>query len=152
MLKVGELAPDFILVSQDGKTVRLSDFKGKSNVVLYFYPKDFTPGCTKEACSFRDHLESFKRLNTEVLGVSADDEESHRGFQKKHNLNFTLLADPERKVIELYGVKGFLGWAKRLTFLIDRNGVIRKIYPDVDVSVHSEEVLASVKEFIQPAQ
>jgi peroxiredoxin Q/BCP len=119
--------------------------RGK-NAILYFYPKDDTPGCTKEACSFRDDLSQFKNLNTEILGVSTDDIESHKGFQIKYSLNFTLLADPDKKVTTLYGVKTLFGVAERVTFVIDRDGVIRKIYPRVDVSHHSEELLQFVRQ------
>jgi peroxiredoxin Q/BCP len=146
----GDKAPDFVLPSQNGNPVRLSDLRGR-NVVLYFYPKDDTPGCTKEACSFRDDLSQFKDLKTEILGVSTDNVESHKGFQQKYGLNFTLLADPEKKVTKLYGVKTLLGLAERVTFVIDKEGVIRKIFPHVDVRHHSEELLAFVQELENPA-
>ena len=140
-LNEGDRAPDFRLQKQDGETVRLSDFRGHQNVVLYFYPKDDTPGCTKEACSFRNNISRFRELGTEILGVSVDDVKSHKEFLKKYNLNFTLLADPDKQVTSLYGVKAWHGLAKRVTFVIDRQGAIRKIFPDVDVSRHSGEVL-----------
>ena len=140
--KEGNKAPDFVLKSQDGVDVRLSDYAGTRNVVLYFYPKDDTPGCTKEACSFRDFIDEFHTAGAEVLGVSVDDVISHSEFQEKYDLNFPLLADPDKKVTRLYGVLGTFGWAKRVTFVIDKEGIIRKIYPNVDVSVHSQEVLA----------
>jgi peroxiredoxin Q/BCP len=139
--KEGEKAPDFALRSQDGNIVRLSNFRGERNVVLYFYPKDDTPGCTKEACSFRDDISRFRALGTEVLGVSVDDVDSHKEFGKKYSLNFTLLADPDKQVTETYGVKAWHGMAKRVTFVIDREGVIRKVFANVDVSRHSEDVL-----------
>ena len=144
-LKEGDRAPDFALTSQDDVTVRLSDFQGRQNVILYFYPKDDTPGCTKEACSFRDDLSRFHELETEVIGVSVDDLASHKAFQSKYNLNFKLLADPDKQVTELYGVKSFFGLADRVTFVVDKQGIIRKIYPKVDVSQHSEEVLTFVR-------
>lgn len=144
-LKEGEKAPDFALQSQDGKLVRLSDFRGQKNIVLYFYPKDDTPGCTREACSFRDNISLFREVGTEILGVSVDDVESHKEFLKKYNLNFSLLADPDKQVTSRYGVKAWHGLAKRVTFVIDKQGVIRKIFFDVDVSKHSEEVLAFVR-------
>ena len=140
-LKEGEKAPDFALQSQDGKLVRLSDFRGQKNIILYFYPKDDTPGCTREACSFRDNISLFREVGTEILGVSVDDVESHKEFLKKYNLNFSLLADPDKQVTSRYGVKAWHGLAKRVTFVIDKQGVIRRIFPDVDVSKHSEEVL-----------
>jgi peroxiredoxin Q/BCP len=144
-VKEGDQAPDFVLPSQDGSPARLSDLRGR-NVVLYFYPKDDTPGCTKEACSFRDDLSQFKDLKTEILGVSTDDVESHKGFQQKYGLNFTLLADPEKKVTKLYGVKTLLGLAERVTFVIDKEGMIRKIFPHVDVRHHSEELLQFIRQ------
>ncbi len=147
-VKEGDKAPDFVLKSQDGVDVRLSDFIGQKIVVLYFYPRDGTPGCTREACSFRDSMEEFETAGAVVLGVSVDDVESHKEFQQEHNLNFTLLADSDKEVTKMYGVLGTLGLARRITFVIDREGIIRKIYPDVDVSVHSEEVLAVVKSLL----
>ena len=142
-LKEGDSAREFTLPSQDGKTIRLADFHGKT-VVLYFYPKDDTPGCTKEACSFRDDAMKFRELKTEIVGVSTDNVESHKQFQMKYGLNFTLLSDPEKKVTKLYGVKTLFGLADRVTFVIDKEGVIRKIFPHVDVSHHSEELLEYV--------
>ena len=144
-LKEGDKAPDFTLKQQDGKDVTLSKAWEKKIVVLYFYPMDDTPGCTKEACAFRDLNQDFTNAGAEILGVSVDDLASHKKFQEKHKLPFTLLADPEKKVTELYDVKNFIGKAKRVTFVIDSNGIIKKIYPDVDVSTHGQEVLAFVK-------
>jgi thioredoxin-dependent peroxiredoxin len=118
---------------------------GKNVVVLYFYPMDDTPGCTKEACTFRDLNQDFKNAGAEILGISVDDMASHKKFQEKHKLPFTLLADADKKVTERYEVKNFIGKAKRVSFVIDGSGIIRKIYPDVDVSVHGQEVLAFVK-------
>jgi len=142
----GDQAPDFVLKSQDGQDVRLSDFEGKSSVVLYFYPKDGTPGCTKEACSFRDFNEEFKKAGAVILGVSVDDVDSHKEFHQEHSLNFTLLADPDKVVTRQYGVLGPFGWARRVTFVVDNQRTIRKIFRDVDVSVHSEEVLELLRE------
>jgi peroxiredoxin Q/BCP len=150
ILKEGDKAPDFLLPSQDGNPLRLSDLRGK-NVVLYFYPKDDTPGCTKEACSFRDDLSRFKDLKTEILGVSTDNVKSHKEFQQKYGLNFRLLADPHKKVTKLYGVKTWLGLAERVTFAIDRDGAIQKIFPHVDVSHHSEELVEFVRELENPS-
>ncbi len=141
-LKEGDKAPDFTLKSDDGISVKLSDFEGKSTVILYFYPKDKTPGCTKEACNFRDNLEKFKEMNAEVLGVSVDDAESHKSFKEKENLNFTLLADPDKEVTKKYGVLNAFQVASRVTFVIDKDGIIRKIYEKVDVNENYKEILA----------
>jgi thioredoxin-dependent peroxiredoxin len=123
---VGEPAPDFALPDQTGKMVRLSDYVGKSVVVLYFYPKDETPGCTAEACSFRDSYEDFTRAGAEVIGVSADSVGSHQRFASHHQLPFTLLSDTGGAVAKLYDVQRTLGlWPGRVTFVIDRQGVIR---------------------------
>jgi peroxiredoxin Q/BCP len=146
MLKEGDKAPEFSLNDSTGKNVSLKDFKGKK-VVLYFYPKDDTPGCTKEACSFRDNLPRFSNINVEILGVSADSEKSHQKFMEKYNLPFTLLSDPDKSVINDYGVwqeKNMYGKKTmgivRTTFLIDENGKILKIFPKVKVDGHSEEI------------
>lgn len=147
MLREGELAPDFSLKDSNGKEHKLSDYRGKK-VVIYFYPKDDTPGCTKEACSFRDANEEIIAKKAVVLGISADTVDSHKKFQDKHSLPFTLLADPERKVIEKFGVsetksmfgKKFLG-TKRTTFVIDEKGRISKIFIKVNVLKHAREVL-----------
>ena len=140
-------APDFELMDQDGKSHKLSDYKGKK-VVLYFYPKDDTPGCTKEACSFRDDLAKIKKKGAVILGVSVDDVKSHKKFEEKYSLPFTLLADPEKKVVNLYGVwgeKAFMGrkymGTKRTTFIIDENQKIKKVFEDVKVDGHNEEVI-----------
>ncbi len=147
MLEAGKNAPDFTLRDQDGNKHKLSDYRGKP-VVLYFYPKDDTPGCTKEACSFRDNFSTFKRKGIEVLGVSIDDEKSHTRFREKFNLPFTLLADAHKKVVEKYGVwveKNMYGKKKwgtaRKTFLIDENGKIKHIFKKVKTDVHAQEVL-----------
>jgi len=144
-LKEGDAAPDFTLKQHDGREVTLSQEWKKNVVVLYFYPMDDTPGCTKEACAFRDLNQDFTSAGAEILGISVDDTASHKKFQEKHRLPFTLLADTDKKVTGRYEVKNFLGKAKRVTFVIDRSGIIRKIYPDVDVSVHGQEVLAFVQ-------
>lgn len=149
MIEEGKKAPDFTAIDQDGKKVKLSSFQGKKNVVLYFYPKDMTPGCTTEACDFRDHLPKFK--NTVVLGVSVDSPERHRKFIEKYDLPFDLISDEDRKVVEKYGVwqekslygKKFMGIV-RSTFVIDKKGIVRKAYPKVKVKGHAEEVLAAV--------
>ncbi len=146
-IKEGMKAPEFSAQDQQGRTVALRDFHGKSAVVLYFYPKDDTPGCTKEACSLRDGSASLKAAGAVVLGVSADDVASHKSFSAKFNLPFSLLADPERKIIDAYGVRmPVLGIAKRVTFLIDRDGVVRKVFTDVQTSSHDQQVLQALKE------
>ncbi len=150
-LEEGDIAPDFELKSDDGKEYRLSQFKGKKEVVLYFYPKDDTPGCTKEACSFRDSLSTFNKKDVEILGVSNDDLDSHSKFRSKYGLNFPLLADTDHKVSEEYGVfqeknlygKKFMGIV-RSTFVIDKTGKIKKIYRRVQVDGHAEELLNAV--------
>lgn len=150
-LKEDMKAPDFKAVATDGKTYSLGDFKGKI-VVLYFYPKDDTPGCTKEACSFRDSEAELKKLGVVVLGVSKDSVESHRKFTDKYHLNFPLLSDPDGKIIEAYGCfkeKSMFGKTalgiERSTFVIDAKGTVRKIWRGVKVDGHSDEVLAAVK-------
>ncbi len=151
MLEVGKKAPDFKLKDQDGKTISLSDFKGK-NVVLYFYPKDDTPGCTKEACSFRDELPRFGKIDAVILGVSPDSVESHKKFAQKFELPFTLLSDENKKVVEAYDVwkeknnygKKYMG-VERTTYVIDKDGRIKKIFNKVKVDGHSEEVMDALK-------
>ena len=146
-LKEGDKAPDFVVNDADGKSVRLKDLRGEK-VVLYFYPKDDTPGCTKEACSFRDSFARFKRRGIEVLGVSLDSEKSHQKFIKKYNLPFRLLADTERAISNAYGTYGekkFMGRTymgnHRITFLIDEKGKVKKIFSKVKTEDHAEEVL-----------
>lgn len=146
MLKVGDRAPNIEAKTYGGQKIRLSDFLGKKIVVLYFYPKDNTPGCTKEACSMKDKMEDFKKLGIEVLGVSVDSVRSHENFRDRFNLNFPLLSDTDRKIVRAYGVGSESGTAKRVTFLIDRSGVIRYIWHKVDTSHHADEVLEKVKE------
>ncbi|MFQ5451453.1 MAG: thioredoxin-dependent thiol peroxidase [Nitrospinaceae bacterium] len=151
MLKEGAKAPDFTAIDQNSEKVKLSSFKGKKNVVLYFYPKDMTPGCTTEACDFRDNIKKFK--DTLILGVSIDPVERHQKFIEKYGLPFTLLSDTEKKVVNKYGVwqekklygKKFMG-VVRSTFIIDKKGVLRKIFPKVKVKNHVEEVLQALQE------
>lgn len=151
MVKVGNKAPDFTTRDQNGDKVKLSDFKGQ-RVVLYFYPKDDTPGCTKEACSFRDADDVFKKEGIKVFGVSTDDEKSHQKFINKFSLPFDLLADTDKTIVEKYGVWGeksmygkkYMGTLRK-TFLIDENGKIVKIFDKVNVSEHADEVLAAFK-------
>ena len=149
-LKVGDKAPPFTAATQDGSSVSLQDFKGR-NVVLYFYPKDDTPGCTKEACAFRDQFEAFRARDVAVLGVSTDPVKSHGKFATKYKLPFTLLADEEKKIVEAYGVwgqKSFMGRKYmgifRVTFLIGPDGRIRQIWPEVKPEQHAAEVLAAI--------
>jgi len=152
MLRVGDRAPDFELPSYDGSTFRLKDHRGKK-IVLYFYPKDHTSGCTKEACSFRDNYDSFRKKDALIVGISADSSASHTSFAKKNNLPFLLLSDEDKKVLKLYGVwkkkqmygRTFYG-IERTTFVIDEEGIIRRIFTKVKVNGHSEEVLASLLE------
>ena len=149
MLEPGASAPNFTLPSQENKQISLSEYKGKF-VVLYFYPKDFTGGCTLEAHNFQRDQAMFDKSNAAVLGVSLDTADSHKAFCTKENLTFKLLADPEHKVIDEYGVPvmamGPNHFAKRVTFLISPAGKVVKVWPDVKVANHSEEVLAAIKE------
>jgi len=151
LLKTGAKAPDFTSVDQDGKSVALSLFKGKK-VVLYFYPKDDTPGCTKEACAFRDNFPKFEKLGVVVLGVSIDDEKKHKKFAEKYSLPFRLVVDAEKKIVQDYGVWGmkkFMGreymGTNRVTYLIDENGVIEAVFPKVKPETHAEELLERLK-------
>lgn len=150
-LKEGSKAPDFTLQDQDGKAHTLSSYAGKW-VLLYFYPKDDTPGCTKEACTIRDSYESFKRGKFVVLGVSVDSVESHHKFKEKYSLPFTLLADVDKSVVRAYGVWGkkrFIGreymGTSRMSFLIGPDGKIAKVYEKVKPAAHASEVLADKK-------
>lgn len=143
-LQEGDMAPEFALTADDGRTVRLADYRDSRAVVLYFYPKDQTPGCTREACGFRDALAEFARRGVAVLGISVDSVESHRAFKQKENLNFTLLADTGKEVTRRYGVLGGLGLASRVTFLIGQDGRISKIFRDFDPAANAQQVLASL--------
>jgi peroxiredoxin Q/BCP len=149
-LKPGDPAPDFTAATQDGRSLSLSELKGKS-VVLYFYPKDDTPGCTKEACGFRDSFAEFEKKGAVVLGMSTDPVKAHSKFATKYKLPFTLLADEEKKIVEAYGVWGekrFMGrkymGTHRVTFLIGPDGHIKKIWPVVKPEEHAEEVLSEI--------
>ncbi len=141
-LAVGTDAPAFTVKDTNGNTVSLSDFAGKT-VVLYFYPKDDTPGCTKQACSFRDANTDYQGKDLVVLGVSADDEASHQQFTQKYNLNFPLLADTQKTMIKDYDVDGG-GYAKRVTYVIDGNGKIIHVDSSVNTSTHASDVLAAI--------
>lgn len=145
-LKEGMKAPAIAAQDQHGNTIKLSDFQGKSVVVLYFYPKDDTPGCTKQACSLRDGHGALLAAGAVVLGVSADDVKSHQAFSEKFNLPFSLLADPDSKIIKDYGVKmPVVGMANRITFLIDKLGVIRRVLSEIDTKQHDRQVLEALK-------
>ena len=150
LLAVGDRAPAFSTVDQDGAPVDLKDFKGRK-VVLYFYPKDDTPGCTKEACSFRDGYAAFRRRKIEVLGVSVDDEKSHKKFAEKFDLPFRLLADPDKKIVRAYGVWGekslygrkYMG-THRVTYVVDEKGKIAAVFPKVKPEGHAAEILETI--------
>ena len=149
MIKEGDAAPDFTARDAEGNEVKLSDLRGQK-VVLYFYPKDDTPGCTKEACSFRDAHDVYGEKGIKVLGVSLDDEASHRKFASKYELPFTLLADTDHSISDAYGVygeKNYMGktymGVSRKTFLIDEEGNVKKVFDKVNVEQHADEVLAA---------
>jgi thioredoxin-dependent peroxiredoxin len=150
--EVGQPAPNFKLPSTDDTDVTLSDFKGKQAVVLYFYPRDDTPGCTAEACSFRNLRSLFNQHGAEILGVSPDTVKSHKKFQQKYHLTFPLLADADHGVADQYGVwqqKRFMGreymGIARTTFVIDKNGMIKAVFPNVKVEGHADKVLEALK-------
>jgi len=151
--EVGSKAPAFKLDATGGKSIALKDFRGRKNLVLYFYPKDDTPGCTMEACGFRDAFGHFEEHDTVILGISGDSLEAHQKFSAKHRLPFLLLSDPDSAVCKTYGVYGkksfmgreFLG-IHRTTFVIDKQGTIRRVYPRVKVKEHAEDVLAFVRD------
>ena len=142
-LQIGDTAPRFHLADQAGQWHSLTEYSGQW-VLLYFYPKDDTPGCTTEACSLRDHRQSFAKYNAVVLGVSTDSVQSHAQFVQKYQLPFTLLADPDKTVVQAYGVQGRLG-TKRTSFLIDLTGKIAKIYENVKPAEHTTQVLADLR-------
>ncbi|HKM78578.1 MAG TPA: peroxiredoxin [Candidatus Bathyarchaeia archaeon] len=143
-VKVGDTAPNFYGPTSDGS--KLTDFRGRKNVVLYFYPKDDTPGCTKEACSFRDNLKAIREMGSEIVGISVDDVDSHKKFAEKYHLPFPLVSDPDKKIATAYGVlRDPPTMTNRVTFIIDKNGKIANIFPKVDVTQHTEEVVAALK-------
>jgi len=152
-LKVGDIAPDFVLPANTGETISLQHYLGKQRVVLYFYPKDDTPGCTKEACSFRDNMENIQAKDTIVLGVSADSFKSHEKFTNKYNLNFPLLSDENHKVAEAYGAWGeknmygkkYFGMIRK-TFVIGKNGKLEHVFHKVKADGHGEEILNLLKD------
>jgi peroxiredoxin Q/BCP len=149
-IKIGEVAPDFVLSNKDGNEIKLSDYKGKK-VVLYFYPKDDTPGCTTEACDFRDHVKNFSDKNVVILGVSKDSGMSHMNFATKYELPYELLSDTEGVVCELYGIwqlkknygREYMGIV-RTTYVIDEKGLVEKVYQVSRVSGHVEQVLEEI--------
>jgi thioredoxin-dependent peroxiredoxin len=149
----GRKAPAFTLSDREGNQVALSDLTAKGNVVVYFYPKDMTPGCTTQACSFRDNIGAIRKLGAQVVGISGDSAASHQKFTDKYSLDFPLLADTDNKVAKAYGVyamkslygRQFMGII-RTTFVIDRSGFVRKVFPKVKVNGHSGEVIAALKE------
>ncbi len=142
-LKIGDVAPDFELPFGSGKR-RLSEYRGKV-VVVYFYPKDDTPGCTTEACNFRDNFDDYKSKGIEVIGVSVDSESSHKKFAEKYDLPFVLTADTSKEISKKYNVLG-IGTAKRVTFIINKEGKIAHIYPKVSPKEHANEVMGKIKE------
>jgi len=148
-LKIGDLAPDFDVVAHNGQRLVLADYREKKNVVLYFYPKDFTAVCTQEACGFQDMYAELTGKDTEVIGVSVDDEESHGRFAKKHGVGFPLVSDPKKELATKYGAKGFLsdlmGGTKRITFVIDKQGKIAGIF---DSQIRAGQHLKGVKEAV----
>ena len=143
----GSLAPNFTLPSQSGKVVSLRNFRGKKPVILYFYPKDDTPGCTKEACAFRERHEDFRELHAEVIGISSNSVESHRSFAAEHELPFTLLSDEGGKVRKLYGASSTFGlFPGRVTYVLDEEGVVRHIFSSqLGVKKHVEEALEALR-------
>ena len=143
--RIGDIAPDFEAPDETRSRVKLSALKG-STVVLYFYPKDDTPGCTAEACSFRDSHSEFQKKGIKVVGVSVDNEKSHTKFKEKYNLNFTLVADKEKDIARKYGVLSDRGVASRVTFVIDSHGKIAHVYDKVTPKDHSSEVMSKIEE------
>ena len=146
-VKVGDTAPDFTLTSQTGASVSLKDFRGQKNVIVYFYPKDDTPGCTAEACAFRDSYEVFKDAGAEVIGISDDSQQSHDKFASKYQLPFTLLSDTGNKVRQLYGVPATM-WIMpgRVTYVIDKQGVVKHIFDSMlDFKAHVSEALKTLE-------
>jgi peroxiredoxin Q/BCP len=150
-LSVGQQAPDFDVVSSAGKTLKLSDFRGRKNVVLYFYPGDFTPICTKETCGFRDMYADLASKNTEIIGVSVDSNESHEKFAKEYKLDFSLVSDANRELAKSFGATGFfrdlIGQVARMTFVIDMNGVIAGVFQgELSASKHVEGVRTLIQQ------
>ena len=149
-IKAGDMAPTFTLQSQPGESVTLSDFRGQKAVVLYFYPKDDTPGCTTESCTFRDSFEEFQGLNAEVIGISSDSPASHQAFVGKYKLPFTLLSDRDASVRRAYGVPATLGFLPgRVTYVIDKHGTVRHVFnSQFNPKKHVEKALIVLKELV----
>lgn len=148
MLRKNDAAPDFSGSLADGRQIRLKDFRGRRNVVLYFYPKDFTPGCTREACSFRDRRAELAELDAEIVGVSADTPEKHAKFAESYNLPYPLVSDRDGSISADYGVQRLGGWlpAKRVTFVIDKDGVIRDvIHSELAIDAHIDGALDALR-------
>lgn len=143
--KPGDAAPDAQLQDEAGTTRSLADFKG-APLLVYFYPKDDTPGCTTEACALRDAWDAYKEAGIQIVGVSADSVESHAKFAEKHELPFTLLSDPDAELADAFGVPKRMGFFGRVSFLLDDAQIIRAVYPDVDPAVHAQEVLEDAQE------
>ncbi len=145
LLQPGTRAPDFEGTNQDGVRIRLRDFQGKP-VVLFFYPEDDTAGCRREACAFRDDTAAFRAAGAVVLGISVQDETSHRAFREKYGLTFDLVADPDKRITRAYNALGFLGVAKRVTYIIGADGIVLSAYRTVDPKSHSQEALRILSE------
>jgi len=150
LLHVGDRAPEFSAVAQNGERVRLSDFLGRKNILLYFYPKDYTDGCTQQACTIRDSFPALSRLDAIVLGVNPDDAGTHQMFSSSYNLPYLLLSDPEKTVIRAYGagwLGGALPWTKRVTYVIDKEGIIRAvIHHEINIGGHVQDALLSLEQ------
>jgi thioredoxin-dependent peroxiredoxin len=146
-IKVGDVAPDFTLSSQSGEKVTLSDYRGKQAVVVYFYPKDNTPGCTAESCAFRDSYEVFKTMGAEVIGISSDSIRSHDSFAKKYNLPFLLLSDVDNSIRNLYGVPSTMFILPgRVTYVIDKQGIVRNVFNSMmDFEAHVKEAVKTLQ-------
>jgi thioredoxin-dependent peroxiredoxin len=153
MVKVGSVAPGFTLPLQAGEMVNLEDFFGRKPVVLFFYPKDDSPGCTREVCAFRDNFEEFGKLDAEVIGISSDSVESHMSFAVKHELSFTLLSDEAGNIRRLYGVPKTFGlFPGRVTYVIDKEGVVRHVFASqLSVERHVQEALAALRSDVSKA-
>lgn len=148
MIRAGERAPDFSAPASDGSTVSLGDFRGKKPLILYFYPRDNTPGCTKEACSFRDHAGEIADAGAAIVGVSMDSQDAHRKFIADFQLNFPLLSDRDATICKAYGVARLGGWfpPKRVTFVIDRDGIVRRvIQSEFGIAKHIDEALETLR-------
>lgn len=151
LLPVGAMAPDFVAKDPKGHDVRVSDQRGHATVV-YFYPKDGTPGCTKEACAFRDAFDAYVARSITLIGVSRDSEESHRAFIAQHKLPFSLASDEKGDIEKSYGVGSTLGMSARVTFLVGPDGRVAQVWPNVDPGVHASEVLSAAQKFVGDAE